>query len=83
MCGWRNDEDAAPQHWDERVRLAEEAAGKPRKGVSEQTQGQSLWCWGLHGTGEMFDFVINLRWADAIGLAVPDAVLRRATQVIA
>jgi DNA-binding CsgD family transcriptional regulator len=35
-------EVGAPQHWDERVRLAEECAGWPRQGVSALTQGQAL-----------------------------------------
>jgi DNA-binding CsgD family transcriptional regulator len=32
----------APQHWDERVRLAEECAGWQRQGLSTQTLGQAL-----------------------------------------
>jgi DNA-binding CsgD family transcriptional regulator len=36
----------APQHWDERVRLAVEAAGWPRRGVSDQTLGWLLWSCG-------------------------------------
>jgi DNA-binding CsgD family transcriptional regulator len=35
-------EVGAPQHWDERVRLAEECAGWPRHGASPLTQGQAL-----------------------------------------
>jgi DNA-binding CsgD family transcriptional regulator len=38
---------AAPQHWDERVRLAEECAGWPRQGVSGQTLSVALWSCGL------------------------------------
>jgi DNA-binding CsgD family transcriptional regulator len=37
----------APQHWDERVRLAEECAGWPRQGVSSQTLGLALWYCGM------------------------------------
>jgi DNA-binding CsgD family transcriptional regulator len=37
----------APQHWDERVRLAEECAGWPRQGVSTQTLGLALWYCGM------------------------------------
>jgi DNA-binding CsgD family transcriptional regulator len=36
----------APQHWEVRVRLAEEAAGWPRQGVSDQTLGWVLWSCG-------------------------------------
>jgi DNA-binding NarL/FixJ family response regulator len=32
----------APQHWGERLRLAEECAGWPRQGVGSQTLGQAL-----------------------------------------
>jgi DNA-binding CsgD family transcriptional regulator len=37
---------AAPQRWDERVRLAEESPGWPREGVSGQTLGLVLWFAG-------------------------------------
>jgi DNA-binding CsgD family transcriptional regulator len=37
---------SAPQHWDERVRLAEEAAGWPRQGVSGENLGGVLWYCG-------------------------------------
>jgi DNA-binding CsgD family transcriptional regulator len=33
----------APQHWGERLRLAEECAGWPRQGVSSQALGTVLW----------------------------------------
>jgi DNA-binding CsgD family transcriptional regulator len=36
----------APQHWDERVRLAEECAGWPRQAVSSQILGMALWYSG-------------------------------------
>jgi tetratricopeptide (TPR) repeat protein len=38
---------SAPQHWDDRVRLAEECAGWPRQGVSTQTLGLALWYCGM------------------------------------
>jgi DNA-binding CsgD family transcriptional regulator len=37
----------APQHWAERVRLAEECARWPRQGVSGQTLGHVLWYCGM------------------------------------
>jgi ATP/maltotriose-dependent transcriptional regulator MalT len=37
----------APQHWDERVRLAEECAGWPRQAVSSQILGNALWFCGM------------------------------------
>jgi ATP/maltotriose-dependent transcriptional regulator MalT len=36
----------SPQHWDERVRLAEECAGWPRQAVSSQILGMALWYSG-------------------------------------
>jgi DNA-binding NarL/FixJ family response regulator len=42
----------APQHWDERVRLAEECAGWPRRGVSSQTLAQALWYSALVRLGQ-------------------------------
>jgi DNA-binding CsgD family transcriptional regulator len=37
----------APQHWEERVCLAEECAGWPRQGVSSHTLGLALWRCGM------------------------------------
>ena len=37
----------APQHWDERVRLAEEASGWPRLGASSQFLGVALFYCGM------------------------------------
>jgi DNA-binding CsgD family transcriptional regulator/tetratricopeptide (TPR) repeat protein len=37
----------APEHWEERLRLAEECAGWPRRGVSGQTLGHALLYCGL------------------------------------
>jgi tetratricopeptide (TPR) repeat protein len=37
----------APQRWDERVRLADECVGWPRRGVSSQTLGTALWNCGI------------------------------------
>jgi hypothetical protein len=37
----------APQHRDERLRLADECAGWPRQGVSTQTLGLALWYCGM------------------------------------
>jgi DNA-binding CsgD family transcriptional regulator len=39
--------DSAPQHWEERVRLAEECAGWTRRGVNGLTVGLTLWSCGL------------------------------------
>jgi DNA-binding CsgD family transcriptional regulator len=36
-----------PQHWDERVRLAEECASWPRQGVSTPTLGLAFWYCGM------------------------------------
>jgi DNA-binding CsgD family transcriptional regulator len=42
----------APQHWEESVRLAEEATGWPRQAVSAQTLGLVLWFAGSLQFGE-------------------------------
>jgi hypothetical protein len=39
--------DGAPEHWEERVRLAEECAAWPRHGVNGLTVGLTLWSCGL------------------------------------
>jgi predicted ATPase len=42
----------APQHWEERVRLAAEVPSWPRPGVSTQPLGQLLWACGLVQLGQ-------------------------------